>query len=67
MAILCWGVTAGGRGMMFIPKVIKHPGCPDEGGRGGGWRRRRSPWNEISAVCLDLCPGLPAKKTNTNK
>lgn len=35
-------------------------------GRGGrGWRR--SVWREISAVCLESCPGFPAKKTNKNK
>lgn len=37
---------------------------------GEGWRRRRrgrSLWSEISAVGLDRCPGLPAKKTKINK
>ena len=72
MNLCAWGrgVQALGAGRAavahaVITEVMEHPGSR-MGGRGrAGWRR--SLWEEISAVCLESCPGFPAKKTNKNK
>ena len=70
MNLCAWGrgVQALGAGRAavahaVITEVMEHPGW---GGAGAGWGRR-SLWKEISAVCLESCPGFPAKKTNKNK